>query len=333
MLTQIGQFHFLRPEWFLAIIPLVVLLIWIFRLSAKSNAWSRVCDEHLLPHLLVGSQQQQSYWPKILVCLAGLLAIFCLAGPTWIKQEIPVYRANEARVIVMNLSPSMYAQDLTPSRIARARFKVLDLLQHFKEGQTAMVVFSGEPFVVSPLTQDSNTIASMVPKLDPNIMPISGDNVASALTLTENLMRQGGATKGQVILVTDSAGSAKAITAAEKLNADGFKISVLGVGTAKGAPIPLARGGFLTNNQGGIEMPKLAIAKLEKLAAAGGGRYVTITNNNNDVDTLLKTAQINRLDGKIAKSSQMTVRWQDEGHWFILLLLPLILLGFRRGIF
>ncbi len=333
MLTEVGQFHFLRPEWFLALIPLVLYLVWVLRLSVKYNAWSRVCDAHLLPHLLIGAELQQRAWPKILVSLIGLLAIFCLAGPAWIKQEIPVYRANTARVIVMNLSPSMYAQDLKPTRVARARFKVLYLLQHFKEGQTGMVVFSGEPFVVSPLTQDANTIASMVSKLDPNIMPVRGDNVASALSFAAKLMRQGGAAKGQIILVTDSPGSEHAVKTAEKLRSDGFDISVLGVGTEKGAPIPLAQGGFLTNKQGAIEIPKLAVARLQQLASAGGGRYVTITNDNQDVDALINVVQVQRFDNKATKSSQMTVRWQDEGHWFILLLLPLILLGFRRGIF
>ena len=118
------DFHFLRPLWLLAAAPLAFLLWRMSRGDGSSDIWDEVCDLHLLPYLLVGSTLQRRWWLRI-VGLAWLLCVIALAGPTWSQLEQPIYKGRTARVIVLDLSLSMDADDLKPSRLTRARFKVL----------------------------------------------------------------------------------------------------------------------------------------------------------------------------------------------------------------
>ena len=326
---MIETLHFIRPWWLLALVPLAGLLWRIKSVMTGQSQWSKVCDAHLLPHLLVTEDQAGrglSWW---LLAVGSLLAVLILAGPSWSKQTIPVYQAKNARVIVFNLSPSMYAEDLKPSRLVRARFKALDVLKHIHEGQTGMVVFSGEPFVVSPLTQDANTIASMIPVLNPNIMPLGGDKVGLALREAGKLFQQAGVSKGHILLVTDNGGGPAALKAARKLHSRGFITDVLGIGTTQGAPIPLTNGGFKLNASGNIEIPKLNPQALQALAKAGGGRYRGFTNTNSDVNQLLAAMKVNRFEMKAEKTKHQSSLWKDDGHWFVLLLIPLALFAFR----
>ena len=146
-MNALSEFHWLRPEWLWALLPLAVIVRRLLRQVRRASAWETQCDPHLLEKLLIQRARHQR-WPLVLLAVAWVLAVIALAGPVWQKLPEPVYRTQAARVIVLDLSPSMNASDIRPSRIARARFKVLDLLKRYREGQTALVVFAGEPFVV-----------------------------------------------------------------------------------------------------------------------------------------------------------------------------------------
>ena len=108
----------------------------------------------------------------------SLFGIFTLMGPAWTYWHVPVYQKHSARVIALDVSPSMNATDLKPSRLVRAKYKEIDLLKKIKQGDTGMVVFSGLPFVVSPLTHDTNTISSMLSNIDSNVVPVAGYNLS-----------------------------------------------------------------------------------------------------------------------------------------------------------
>ena len=163
-----------------------------------------------------------------------------MMGPTFAEEEQTVYQGLQSRVIVLDLSESMDAKDIKPSRLTRAKYKVADLLKQKSSGQTALIVFSGEPYVVSPLTKDTKTIAAMIPVLETVLMPVTGHDIGAALDKAGALLS--GMTSGDVILITDSVPGAKARKAAAKLRADGYRLDVLGVGTNKPAPIPSASG-------------------------------------------------------------------------------------------
>ena len=165
MWEQLGNFQFLRPGWFLAIFPLAALA-WIYaHRRLKAGNWSRVCDDRLLPHILIGQQQSVSPGRLLALILCGLLLILALAGPAWEKLPQPVFRSQAALVIALDLSRSMDVTDIKPSRLTRARHKILDILDKRSEGQTALIVYAAEPFVVTPLTEDSKTVKTLVKDL------------------------------------------------------------------------------------------------------------------------------------------------------------------------
>lgn len=329
---MLGSFHFIRPWWWLALIPaLLIVILWYKKSHASNNNWKEYCDPHLLEHILVGTPSARSNWLLALLALAWFFMVFALSGPSWSRYAAPVYQKNIARVIVLDVSQSMNATDITPSRMQRAKYKVLDLLHAIKEGQTGMVVFSSSAFVVSPLTADSNTIASMVPVLDSNIVPVQGSDIAAGLAKAGELFKQSGSTRGEIILITDSSPSASALTEAANLAKQGFVTSVLAIGTKEGIPARDNNGNFATDANGNVSLAHLDSSGLEKLAQAGNGEYVGFTGDNSDVDGLLKAATLNDLDAKASAESQTESLWQDRGDYLIWVALILVAFLARRG--
>jgi len=327
-------FHFIRPYWLLALIPVLILLWFLYKNLNHGNNWRQAVDKHLLPHLLIKNHgvasSWRNYWFLYVLALIWLIAIFALAGPSWSKRPQPVYRSQVAKVILLDLSQSMFAQDIKPNRLTRAKYKVLDILKEYPEGLTGMAVYSSEAYTVSPLTNDTKTIAAMVSVLSPNIMPARGSNIAAALKKAAQLLQQGNAKRGTIILMTDAKPSAEAYAEAEKVRAAGYEILVLGIGTQAGAPIPGVEGGFVTQ-QGKTYIAKLDNGALEKLARIGAGHYHIFTDNNSDINYILAPTLRSRALTQAKKTDANTNLWNDEGRWFILLLLPFLLLMFRRG--
>ena len=325
------DFHFLRPLWLLALVPAawVVWRLWRRRLTA--TAWRRVVDPALLPHLLVGDQGTVSRWPLALVALGFLLAVLALAGPTWERQPQPVFTRQAPLVILFDLSRSMDARDLKPSRLARARFKVEDLLAARREGQTALVAFAGAPFTVVPLTDDAATIRALLPALATNLMPVQGSNVAAAVAQAEALLKGAGQASGDILVVGDGVNGPAAAEAAATARQHGYRVSVLAVGTPDGAPIPTRRGA-LQDGEGRLVVARLDERALQEVARAGGGRYARITVDDSDLRRLgLLETKASAADTLVRKDRQVA-RWKDMGPWLVPLLLPLAALAFRRGI-
>ncbi len=323
-----GDFQWLRPEWLLAI-PLVVLLaVLLARGRLGSGNWRDVIDPALLPFVLSRAPGRGADYRWWLLGIGGVLAALALAGPAWERIEQPVYRAEQALVIALDLSRSMDAKDLAPSRLARARLKILDMLDRRKSGQTALVVYSANAFTVTPLTTDTDTVAALVNSLSTDIMPSRGSYPEVAIRKGGQLLEQAGAAFGEVLLITDGGTSAAAEKAARELKSSGYSLSVLAVGTRDGAPIPRASGGFVTDNRGQIALPRLEETGLRALTAAGGGRFAVLSTDNRDLDILLSGEMTT---AAASDESLLTDQWQEEGPWLLLLLLPIAALAFRRG--
>ncbi len=323
-----ANFHFLRPEWLIAVPLVIAAAVLLARRRFGPGRWEHVVDAALIPYVLSGTRAQRRdlRWP--LLALTGVLAVIALAGPAWQRIEQPVFRSEQSLVVALDLSRSMDAADVTPSRLARARLKVLELLERRASGQTALVVYSANAFTVTPLTSDIDTIAALVNSLDTNIMPSRGSYPVAAISKGRQLLEQAGVATGEVLLITDGGTSPAAERAARDLYSAGYSLSVLGVGTADGAPIPRAAGGFVTDSRGRIAVPRLEEAGLKKLAAAGGGRYATMTPDGRDLDHLLAGEVVARSASDL---SQTTDQWHEEGPFLLLLVLPLAALAFRRG--
>ena len=324
------SFHFQQPGWFWAVLPLM-LLLWLLQQSGEpSSAWRKVCDARLLPYLLDTAANSRSRLPLWLLAVGGLLAVIALADPVWEQQQQPVYRNEASRVVVLDLSNSMLSPDLEPSRLVRARYKVSDILKQSMDGQTGLVVFAGDAFAVAPLTHDNDTIEALLSPLQPALMPVQGSRVDLGLQQAASLMQQAGIHQGDILLVTDGFDGQRAIDAAAQVYGDGYRVSVLGVGTDAGAPVPTGRGGYLRDQQGDIVLPALDQAALRQLATAGGGAYTAISSGDNDVSFLLST-MTTEAGERTEQAGMHTDSWQSNGPWLAVLLLPLAALAFRRG--
>lgn len=327
---NLAEFHFIRPYWLLAIIPYLVIVALMLRNTLSQGNWSAVCDAELLPYLLQEKAASQSRWPLTTGAVAALLAIVALAGPTWQRLPSPVFRNESALVIALDLSRSMDAEDIKSSRLIRARYKIADILKQRKDGQTALLVYGGDAFTVTPLTDDTETIDSQLSALTTDIMPSEGSNATIVLEKAVDLLKQAGLQKGQILLVTDGVNIDETMPAVKAL--DGYTLSILGVGTADGAPIALPEGGFLKDGQGTIVIPKLEADDLAKLAQAGKGAYHTITANDADIQALLSAVDKPvKQEGKENKNLLLD-QWEDKGPWLLLLVLPLAALSFRKGL-
>lgn len=325
---MLADFHFLRPEWLLALAPVILAAVFFARRRFGPGSWENVVDPLLAPYVLSGSQGKSSDHRWLIFALTGMLAVIALAGPAWQRIDQPVFRSEQSLVVALDLSRSMDAQDVSPSRLSRARLKILDLLARRESGQTALVVYSANAFTVTPLTTDADTVAALVNSLDTEIMPSRGSYPVAAIGKGRALLEQAAVSVGEVLLITDGSSSPAAERVARDLREAGFTLSVLGVGTAEGAPIPRAAGGFVTDSSGRIAVPKLEEASLQKLAVAGGGRYATLTPDGHDLDYLLSGEVGKR---RTSDDAQTTDQWREEGPWLALLMLPLAALAFRRG--
>jgi len=308
-----------------------MLLLWLLLKSTPhANPWKKIVDAHLLPLLITNDGGQSSRLPLILLAIAWLLGVLALADPTWEKQPQPLFQAQKARVIVLDLSRSMYTTDIKPSRLVRARFKLLDILSQTAETQTGLVVFAGDAFVVSPLTRDAKTINNLVTALEPSIMPIQGSRVDLGLERAVELLTQAGVTKGEILLIADGYDGESSIKVARELASKGHTLSVLGIGTAAGGLLLGGRGEVLRTRAGDNINITFDSQAMQQLALAGGGRYTTLSSSDEDINHLL-SGNTNPLNSETEATDQESETWRSEGPYLVLLLLPLAALAFRRG--
>jgi Ca-activated chloride channel family protein len=327
----ITQFHFLRPWWLAALAPVIIiaLLLWYQKHNARS--WQQMVAPELLHYLLDGQTTRIKPWQLIALLLAWIIGCIALAGPSWEKRPVAVEQNQQALVLLLDLSPSMMSEDIKPSRLVRARLKIADLLRLRKDGQTALLVYAGDVHVVTPLTDDTETINNIIPALHPNIMPAQGSNTEAAISRAIQLLKDAAITQGDLLLITDGVDKDAQSTIDEIMSRESqYRLSILGVGGTTPTPIPSGKGGFVRDNNRNIITTQLNSNELQALAKQYRGRYRTLTGTSSDIDYLMdlptpKKEETQRVDRDFDS-------WYDRGHWLVLLLLPIILYCFRRGV-
>jgi Ca-activated chloride channel family protein len=327
---MLTDFHFLRPWWLLASLPAATLLYFLIKHKFQRGDWGHVCDTELLPFILQDTPVKTRPGSWFAAGLVVLLCILALAGPTWQRLPSPAFRNDSALVIALDLSKSMNAADIKPSRISRARYKISDILKQRKDGQTALLVYSGDAFIVTPLTTDTATINSQLEALTTDIMPSPGSNTGVAMQKAVDLLKQAGLAQGHILLVTDGTDTDSLVRAPRVLG--DYQLSVLALGSPEGAPIPVPGGGFLKDAQGNIVVAKLDVSELAELAAVGRGIFQQVTANDSDVDQL--SSLFNKPSGNEpgGPTDIHLQQWDEKGPWLLLLVIPWAALRFRKGL-
>jgi len=300
------EFHFLRPWWLLIIVPLVILFWFLWRQNSRLEAWAAICDKQLLAHLVQTKGQGRQRGALSFLFISALSMVISLAGPTWSRLPMPSYQQVQPRVLILDMSDAMLAKDLPPDRLTRAKFKLHDLFKRRDVGQFALVVYSGEPFVVSPLTDDGKTIDALLSALNPEIMPVEGQRLDTALEEAAQLINHAGFKQGQLLILTGESPSRAAIAVAKKLAARQIYTSI---------------------------MPMLANNSLnplfKDLASAGQGQLVPFADTSMDLEHWLK-ATTQSAQYNLSKENDIPL-WRDEGRWFLLPALIFLMPVFRRG--
>jgi len=199
---MIQAFHFLRPEWFWGVVPALLLGVGLLRRQHRHRQAASLIAPHLAAHLVVMPQQQARFRPVHLLLLCWLAAVIALAGPSWKKQPNPFSQDEAGLYVLLNVSGSMLATDVAPSRLERAKHKLNDLLAKRNGAATGLIVYSGTAHLVMPLTTDGRIIQEMVEGLVPEFMPAEGKNLQAALTLADRMYEKAGR-RGSVLVVTD----------------------------------------------------------------------------------------------------------------------------------
>ncbi|WP_233078254.1 VWA domain-containing protein [Rheinheimera soli] len=326
-----ADFHWLRPEYFWLILPTVLIWVLFAKLRQPQSAWQHWIAPHLQKELLTVPATQQQKPVLWLVLIIWLISVIALAGPSWQRLPQPVFQLKKATVILMDMSMSMRATDLSPDRLTQARFKALDYIDGVKEGELALVSFAGDAFVISPLTQDHNNVRLLLPELSPDIMPVQGSNIEAALLLADQLLKQGGYLQGDVVLFTDGFASADYPRLRDLMDNWPHRLSVLAFGTTQGAPVRLSNGELLKDRQGAIVLPRVPLEQLQQLAELRSGVFAVAGSEDSDIDALLA---LKPLDKKADSEEQQKLfgdQWQDNAVYLVWLLLPLALWLHKRG--
>ena len=331
-ITALSEFHFLRVEW-LWLLPLWGLVLWFLpKIQSSQIDWAQWIAPPLQRLFVVSSQISQHRKKQLQVSFAliWILSTLALAGPAWERLPQPLLVRDQARVILLDLSYSMLATDLQPNRLERARYKIEDLLNRFQEGQTAIVLYAGDAHTLVPLTEDVETIRTLLPSLHPSLMPIRGSRPDLAFENVIEMLNQVDIRNSHLVWITDGIDDQQVKPLQNLLSSQRHKLTVLAVGTPSGAPIVLEKGNYLKDTNNNIVIPQLDLAPLRAVAEALGGQVLPVQYDDSDLERLVASEEKDQ--GFQEQEEELTTdRWREEGPWLFVLLLPLVAMIFRRG--
>jgi Ca-activated chloride channel family protein len=327
-ITQLlTPFHFLRPIWLWALVPVAIIILLLFQESKAKEGWRSSVAAHLLPYLMIPGDRT-SKLPRFFLVGVLVLMVLALAGPAWQKVEKPGAKTQAALVIVMDISRSMLAEDIQPSRLERAKQKVSDLLKARPGAGTALIAYAGTAHLVLPFAADYNAVNYQLESLRPDIMPVQGTRLEAALQLADSLLKPIEA-PGTILVISDdvSAGDIEFLSVFQSTSV--HRIEFMALGTERGAAIPLGRGRFVQDKSGNIVIPKLDLANLKKLAAIAGVKVTTVTLDDSDVRCLAANIRRNLEFSKDPEAAEED--WEDAGIWLLFPIALIALFWFRRG--
>ncbi|MFA0106529.1 VWA domain-containing protein, partial [Vibrio splendidus] len=321
-----SNFTFIYPYWFLALAVLPAIW-WLSKRQSKQGLLASHIARYLAPESSKPSKNRGTYFG-----VWWLVGVIALAGPSFEKNEQPSFEKTQARVVIMDMSMSMYATDIKPNRLTQARYKALDLLSLWKEGLTGMVAYAGDAYTISPLTSDINTIKNLVPNLSPDIMPFQGGDAASAVKLAIEMMTRAHIYQGDLVLIGDDIDAQEKKEIDSLLSGSNWTLSVLAVGTESGAPISLPSGAMLQTDLGQTVVAKTNLDNMRDLTRRSGGTFTEVQFNNSDVEHIASYLDRVATTSEVTKTNNSLNTRVNNGFWLLpFLLLPALGL-FRKGV-
>ncbi|SFB32537.1 Ca-activated chloride channel family protein [Rhizobium sp. NFR07] len=319
---MIVDFHFLRPWWLMALLLPPIVLWLASNAGDHRNRWRGMIAPHLLDHLIIAPDRRRHMRPAWIIAMVIVLVILAGAGPTWQREAPPFVSDAASLVIAVDLSPSMDAIDISPSRLEHAKLKIDDILAARRGARSAIIAYAGTAHLVVPLTEDDELIKTYSDALATRIMPKPGKDTAAALSFANNLLKADGG-PGTILLMTDGIENTAAGHALQ-IDSD---VVVLGIGTAEGGLVKQADGGFLTGAGGSRIVAKLDLDALKGFANTNGFPVATLTSDDADIRWIIRHVSTN-VTQQIAREGD---RWHDAGWWLLFPIALLLVFSFRRG--
>jgi Ca-activated chloride channel family protein len=320
--------HFLRPHWLWLMLAVpVIYLSFTIRDSARAR-WKRYIEPDLLDHLIVARRRRWRFRPIHMISLLILLGAIAIAGPTWKREQPPFTEDKAPLVIVLDLSETMNAIDLAPTRLERVKLKLRDLLQLRNGGRTAMFVYANTAHMVLPFTTDFSLFDLYLNSLSTSLMPRQGKDTTKALHAVEDFLKDE-PVPGTILFVTDGI-EAQAIPTFRQFTAQQDNqddILVMGVGTSNGGPVRTSANGFLNDRLGRRVYSKLDVNALRSLSRIDIAA-TTLTLNDDDIHWIQRRVQ-HHLENIQQKNSK--TQWIDEGYWLTIPIAAVAVLWFRKG--
>ncbi|MCY7295871.1 VWA domain-containing protein [Alteromonas sp. a30] len=331
---DLQDFHFIRPLWLLAIVPLLFVVLSLRHIQKQQSGWQGVIANHLYARLISVQGGKTRKPPLHLLVLGWVITCLALAGPTWERLPQPVYQLHTGKVVIIDMTLSMRATDVKPDRLSRAKFKAIDLVTQAGEGEIGLIAYAGDAFVISPLSTDIQNLTSLIPSLAPEIMPTPGSEPLYAFEEAIELLGNSGYQKGEIFWITDGVELSQIAPITKLISQHDYRVSILGIGTEEGAPIQLANKELLKDGSGAIVVPKLNNDPLKTIARKGQGKYVDMQANDDDIVYLTEQNLLERetQEQGSEEDNNFGDQWKEMGPYLVLLLLPFAAYAFRRGI-
>jgi len=324
-LGPLADLHFLRPSWLWGMAPALVLFVVVRRRDDPTLRWRGLIDPHLLDALRIKPKGRGFPRPAGVAFAALVLGCLGAAGPAWEREPSPFTEDKAPLVVALDLSESMLAIDVPPTRLERAKEKIRDLLARREGARTGLVAYAGSAHLVLPPTDDASALETYLAVLDPSVMPKAGKAAAAALAHAQEMLA-GDETPGSILFLTDGIPAGEQ-AAFRRAAAGRDSLLVLAVGTSEGGPLREGKG-FAHDAAGRRVVARLDREGLESLARDTGVFVATATRDARDVDRLQAHIQSHL---EAVQAANPTARWKDAGYW---LTIPVALLGalwFRRG--
>lgn len=306
MTDFIQNFHFLRPWVLLFFILPVIFYFKKIGLKNLYSSWENICDKNLLDFLLSDKARHKKISIGKYFYTGLIAAIIAAAGPTWKKIEIPTFVIENPSMVVLSLAQDMQLTDISPSRLGRSKFIISDIADSLPEGQFGLEVYSQEPYVITPLTDDVKIIKSLLPQITPDIVPDQGDRLDRAIDLATERFKSAGYSSGNIILFASDIGQRFDLALKKAEEAAKLKYS-----------LNIFDASFSGND------------KLQLLAEKGNGLYMSIKNP--DISKLIGKIKTENQD-KVALSQNLRSTFLDYGYYLVFICLICMMPFFRRGL-
>ncbi len=317
-LTSLQHFHFLRPYWLIVLLILFFILRLFKQRDDSLALWRKVMSSKILQQLTVDGTNSNWLSPQKLSWLISIPLCLVLMGPTWKQQPSPFSENNAALIIALDVSPSMQQNDVQPSRLLRAKQKILQLLEVRGDTKTALIAYAGSAHVVMPITNDREMIRHFLDVLTPELMPIQGKIPQAILPLAKELL-SASEVPGTLLMLGDGATSKTTEEFSRFFNQQKHQLIVWAIGDYD-------KSQQATAAENSANLIPMQLSQLQSLASSSNGRLVTMSHDETDVQ------QVNRyIEHNLVIVDDKSRPWYDSGYPLVFVIGIIFLFWFRKG--